>query len=53
VTESAAWKKYTDDNALKRAFLANGPEFTAWLANTEALHRELMTEGGLIGVKKK
>ncbi len=52
VTESASWKKYTDDNALKRAFLANGPEFRAWLGETETLHRELMTEGGLIGAKK-
>lgn len=53
VSETAEWKKYTDDNALRRAFLANGPEFTEWLTETETLHKKLMTEGGLIGVKKK
>lgn len=53
VTQTATWKKYTDDNALKRAFLPNGPEFTKWLGETENLHKELMTQGGLIGVHKK
>lgn len=53
VSETAEWKKYTDDNALRRAFLANGPDFTAWLTETETLHKKLMTEGGLIGVKKE
>ena len=53
VTQTATWKKYTDDNALKRAFLPNGPEFTKWLGETENLHKELMTQGGLIGVQKK
>jgi putative tricarboxylic transport membrane protein len=53
VTQTATWKKYTDDNALKRAFLPNGPEFTKWLGETENLHKELMTQGGLIGVHKQ
>lgn len=52
VTESAEWKKYTDNFALKRAFLANSPEFSKWLGETEKLHEQLMSEGGLIGVKK-
>lgn len=52
VSESAEWQKYTNNYALKRAFLTNGPEFSKWLEETEALHKKLMTEGGLIGVKK-
>ncbi len=47
VTESDDFKKYLNDFALKPAFLA-GPEFVKWLEETEVLHRELMTKGGLI-----
>lgn len=53
VSETPEWKKYTDENALRRAFLVNGPDFTAWLTETEALHKKLMTQGGLIGIQKE
>jgi tripartite-type tricarboxylate transporter receptor subunit TctC len=47
VTETPEWKKYMDDGALKPAF-AIGPEYVAWLADAEQLHRDLMTKGGLL-----
>lgn len=47
VTETADFKKYVTDFALKPAFLS-GPEFVRWLEQTEALHKDLMTKGGLI-----
>jgi putative tricarboxylic transport membrane protein len=47
VTETPEWKKYMDDGALKPAF-ATGPEYVAWLADAEQLHRDLMTKGGLL-----
>jgi putative tricarboxylic transport membrane protein len=47
VTETPEWKKFTDDGGLKRAFLS-GPEYVKWLDQTEQLHKDLMTKGGLI-----
>ena len=47
VTETPEWKKYMDDGALKPAF-ATGGEYTKWLESAEALHRDLMTKGGLL-----
>jgi putative tricarboxylic transport membrane protein len=47
VTETPEWKKYVDDNALKPAFLT-GPEYVKWVEQNEALHKELMTKGGLL-----
>ena len=47
VTETAEWRKYMDDGALKPAF-ATGPEYVKWLEEAETLHRDLMTKGGLI-----
>jgi putative tricarboxylic transport membrane protein len=47
VTETSEWKKYMDEGALKPAF-ATGAEYTKWLGEAEALHKELMTKGGLL-----
>ncbi|MGZ6124980.1 MAG: hypothetical protein ACXWLR_08465, partial [Myxococcales bacterium] len=47
VTESADWKKYVTDNALKNDFMS-GPGFVQWLEQAEALHKELMSKGGLL-----
>lgn len=47
VTETPEFKKYITDFALKPAFLT-GPEFVKWMTDNEALHRDLMTKGGLI-----
>jgi putative tricarboxylic transport membrane protein len=50
VTQSADWKRYVTDNALKAEFMT-GPEFVKWLEKAETLHKELMTKGDLL-VKK-
>ncbi|MFL5361679.1 MAG: hypothetical protein ACJ78U_12010, partial [Myxococcales bacterium] len=50
VTESADWKRYVTDNALKAQFMT-GPEFEKWLEKAEVLHKDLMTKGDLL-VKK-
>ena len=47
VTETPEWKKYMEDGALKPAF-ATGAEYVSWVEQNEALHRELMTKGGLL-----
>ena len=47
VTETPEWKKYMDDGALKPAF-ATGPEYVKWVEQNEALHKDLMTKGGLL-----
>src|SRR5437667_408727 len=47
VTQSADWQKYIDDNALKGQFMT-GPPFIKWLEEANALHRDLMTKGGLL-----
>jgi putative tricarboxylic transport membrane protein len=47
VTETPEWKKYMEEGALKSAFLT-GPEYVKWVEQNEALHKELMTKGGLL-----
>ncbi len=47
VTQTADWKKYTSDNALKAQFLT-GEDYVKWLQQAEALHKDLMTKGGLM-----
>jgi tripartite-type tricarboxylate transporter receptor subunit TctC len=47
VYETADFKKYLSDGALKPAF-ATGAEYVKWLEGAEQLHRELMTKGGLL-----
>jgi putative tricarboxylic transport membrane protein len=47
VTETAEWKKYMDDGALKPAF-ASGTEYVKWVEDNERLHRDLMAKGGLL-----
>jgi len=47
VTESADWKRYLSDNALKAQFMS-GPEYVKWLEQAEALHKDLMSKGGLL-----
>jgi len=47
VTETAEWKKYMEDGALKPAF-SSGPEYVKWVEDHEKLHRELMVKGGLL-----
>jgi tripartite-type tricarboxylate transporter receptor subunit TctC len=50
VTQSADWKRYVSDNALKAQFMT-GPEYVKWLESAEVLHKDLMTKGDLV-VKK-
>lgn len=47
VTETSEWKKYVSDFGLKAAFLS-GPDYVKWVGEQEALHKDLMTKGGLI-----
>jgi putative tricarboxylic transport membrane protein len=47
VTETPDWKKYISDFGLKGAFLT-GPDYVKWVGEQEALHKDLMTKGGLI-----
>jgi tripartite-type tricarboxylate transporter receptor subunit TctC len=47
VTESADWKKYITENALKAQFMSGG-EFVKWLEQAEALHKQLMAKGNLL-----
>ncbi len=47
VTQTADWKKYVTDNALKGQFMT-GPDYVKWLEQAEALHKDLMTKGGLM-----
>jgi tripartite-type tricarboxylate transporter receptor subunit TctC len=47
LTETGDWKKYISDFGLKSAFLS-GPDYVKWVGEQEALHKTLMTKGGLI-----
>jgi putative tricarboxylic transport membrane protein len=47
VTETPEWKKYISDNGLRAAFLS-GADYVKWVGEQEAMHKELMTKGGLI-----
>ena len=47
VTETPDWQKYISDFGLKSAFLT-GPDYVKWVGEQEALHKDLMTKGGLI-----
>jgi tripartite-type tricarboxylate transporter receptor subunit TctC len=47
VTETADWKKYTSDYALKPAFLT-GPDYVKWLEQKETLTKGLMEKGGML-----
>ena len=47
VTETADWQKYISDFGLKSAFLS-GPDYPKWVGEQEAIHKDLMTKGGLI-----
>src|SRR6266508_2885360 len=47
VYESAEFKKYVSDGALKPAF-ATGAEYVKWVEENEKLHRDLMVKEGLI-----
>ncbi len=46
-TETPEWKKYISDMGLKGAFLS-GPDYAKWVGEQEAVHKDLMTKGGLI-----
>jgi putative tricarboxylic transport membrane protein len=47
IYESAEFKKYVSDGALKPAF-ATGSEYVKWVEENEKLHRDLMVKEGLI-----
>jgi tripartite-type tricarboxylate transporter receptor subunit TctC len=47
VYDTPDFKEYLSKGALKPAF-ATGEEYTKWVAENEALHRDLMTKGGLL-----
>jgi tripartite-type tricarboxylate transporter receptor subunit TctC len=47
VVDTPEFKDYMVKGALKPAF-ATGPEYVRWVEENEKLHRELMTQGGLI-----
>ena len=47
VTETPEWKTYISDNGLKAAYLT-GPDYVKWVGEQEAIHKDLMTKGGLI-----
>ncbi len=47
VTETEDFKKFVSDNALKPAFLS-GPEYVKWVADAEAMHKDLMAKGGML-----
>ena len=47
VTETADWKKYIEDGALKPSFMI-GKDFERWLEGADQLHRDLMAKGGLL-----
>ena len=47
VYDSAEFKKYLTDGALKPAF-ATGTEYVKWVEANEQLHKELMAKGGLL-----
>lgn len=45
--DSAKFQKYLTDNALKPSWLT-GADYVKWLGEAEALHRDLMKQGGLL-----
>jgi putative tricarboxylic transport membrane protein len=47
VVDTPEFKDYMVKGALKPAF-ASGPEYVKWVEENERLHRDLMTQGGLI-----
>ena len=47
VLESPEWKKFMEDGAFNQTFMS-GKEFTAWVAQAETLHRDLMKEAGFL-----
>ena len=47
VYDSAEFKDYLNQGALKPAW-ETGPELVKWLGQTEELHKDLMTKGGLL-----
>ena len=47
VYDTPEFKDYLSQGALKPAW-ETGPEFVKWLGEAEALHRDLMTKGGLL-----
>jgi tripartite-type tricarboxylate transporter receptor subunit TctC len=47
VYDTPEFKEYLSKGALKPAF-ATGDEYTKWVAENEALHRDLMAKGGLL-----
>ena len=47
VTDTEEFKTYISKGALKAAF-ATGAEYTKWVEENDALHRQLMEKGGLI-----
>jgi putative tricarboxylic transport membrane protein len=47
VSETPEWVEFTAKGGLKRAFL-KGQDFITWLESTEALHKDLMDQGGLL-----
>jgi putative tricarboxylic transport membrane protein len=47
VVATPEWQEFTDKGGLKRAFLS-GADFVKWLGETESLHKDLMTKGGLL-----
>jgi putative tricarboxylic transport membrane protein len=47
VYESPEFKDYLEKGALNAAW-QTGPEFVKWLEGAEALHRDLMSKGGLL-----
>jgi tripartite-type tricarboxylate transporter receptor subunit TctC len=47
VAATPEWQEFADKGGLKRAFLS-GADLVKWLEETAALHKDLMTKGGLL-----
>jgi putative tricarboxylic transport membrane protein len=47
VANTPEWVEFADKGGLKRAFLT-GQDLIVWLASAEALHKDLLAEGGLL-----
>jgi tripartite-type tricarboxylate transporter receptor subunit TctC len=50
VSETPEFKEYLSKGALKAAF-ATGSEYTTWVEQNDALHKDLMEKGGLVQKK--
>ena len=50
VFDTPEFQAYLADGALAPAF-ASGPEYTKWVEQAEALHKDLMAKGGLLSAK--